>query len=192
MSAHRGLVASVGFAALLALSGCSSVSGGGGPFAGIFGGGAEPVAAEAPVATSFEDFVGSDPTPCPRPEVIQGSAAQRVYRSGRSGSNQDLRYQIAVIDLARECVSTPEGQNRIKLGVQGRVLIGPAGGPGSFTAPVRIRVRTPSTVYEDVARRVAVTVPAGQTLADFTLVEEGLEIPLSVGDNFLIEVGIDG
>ncbi|WP_372421977.1 hypothetical protein [Salinarimonas chemoclinalis] len=192
MSWHRGIATSVGLAALLALAGCSSVSGGGGPFAGIFGGGAEPVSAEAPVATSFQDFVGSDPTPCPRPEVIQGSAAQRVYRSGRSGSNQDLRYQIAVVDLARECVSTPEGRNRIRLGVQGRVLIGPAGGPGSVTAPVRIRVRTPSTVYEDVARRVAVTVPAGQTLADFTLIEEGLEIPLSVGDNFIIEVGIGG
>ncbi|GGK54071.1 hypothetical protein [Salinarimonas ramus] len=191
MSGHRGIAASAGLAALLALSGCSSVSGGGGPFSGLFGGGApEPV--ESAQATTFEDFVGSDPVACPAPEVIQGAPAFRAYRGGRAGSNQDLRYQISIFDLARECVATPEGQNRIKLGVQGRVLIGPAGAPGSFTAPVRIRVRTTSTVYEDVSRRVSVTVPAGQTIGDFVLVEEGLEVPLSIGDNFIIEAGIEG
>ena len=190
MSAHRGFATGAALAALLALSACSSVSGGGGPLAGIFGGGAaEPQPGEA---TSFEAFVGAEVAPCPRPEVIQGNAAERVYRGGRTGSNQDLRYQIGVVDLARECAVTPDGQNAIKVGVRGRVLIGPAGGPGTFTAPVRIVVRTTSTVFEDRSRRVAVTVPAGQTQADFTLVEENLRLPLAVGDNFLIEVGIDG
>lgn len=189
MSAHRGFATGAALAALLALSACSSVSGGGGPLAGIFGGASEPQAEET---TSFTDFVGADVAPCPRPEVIQGNAAERVYRGGRSGSNQDLRYQIGVIDLARECAITPEGQNLVKVGVRGRVLIGPAGGPGTFTAPVRIVVRTPSTVFEDRSRRVSVTIPQGRTQADFTLVEENLRVPLSAGDNFLIEVGIDG
>lgn len=187
MSAHRGLAASAGLAALLALAGCSSVGGGGGPLGGLLGGADRPAAEPA---QDFADFVGADPTPCPRPEVIQGSAAERAYRGGRSGSNQDLRYQISIVDLARECAATPDGQNRIRLGVRGRVLIGPAGAPGGVTAPVRIRVRTPSTVYEDVGRSVAVSVPAGETAADFVLVEEDLEIPLSVGDNFIIEAGI--
>lgn len=190
MSAHRVFAASAGFAALLALSACSAVPGGGdGPLAGIFGGSSEPVEGEA---TSFEEFVGADIVPCPRPEVIQGRAATRVYRGGRTGSNQDLRYQIAIVDLARECAATPDGQNRIRIGVQGRALIGPAGSPGTFTAPLRIVVRTPSTVYDQRSRPVSVSIPQGQTLADFTIVEEGLQIPLSVGDNFLIEVGIDG
>lgn len=189
MSAHRGFATGAALAAFLALSACSSVSGGGGPLAGIFGGAAAPEPSEA---TSFEAFVGADIAPCPRPEVIQGNAAERVYRGGRSGSNQDLRYQIGIVDLARECALTPEGQNVIKVGVRGRVLVGPAGAPGAFTAPVRIVVRTTSTVFEDRRRRVSVTIPQGQTQADFTLVEENLRVPLSAGDNFLIEVGIDG
>lgn len=190
MSAHRVFAASAGFAALLSLSACSAVPGGGdGPLSGIFGGASAPVEGEA---TSFEEFVGADIVSCPRPEVIQGRAAVRVYRGGRSGSNQDLRHQISIVDIARECVATPDGQNRIKVGVRGRALIGPAGAPGTFTAPVRIVVRTPSTVYDQRSPRVSVTIPQGQTLADFTLVEEGLEIPVSVGENFLIEVGIDG
>lgn len=189
MSAHRGFATGAALAALLALSACSSVSGGGGPLAGIFGGASEPQPGEA---TSFEDFVGAEIAACPRPEVIQGNAAERVYRGGRTGSNRDLRYQIGVVDLARECALTPDGQNVVKVGVRGRVLIGPAGGPGTFTAPVRIVVRTPSTVFEDRSRRVSVTVPQGGTQADFTLVEENLRVPASVGDNFIIEVGIDG
>lgn len=190
MFAQRLFSVATGVAALALVSACSPVSGGGGAFGGLFGSGAgEPQPAEA---TSFADFVGSDPAPCPRPEVIQGSAAQRYYRGGRQGTNRDLRYQISVVDIARECVASPDGQNTIRVGVRGRVLIGPAGAPGSFTAPVRIVVRTPSTGYENRSRRVAVTVPAGQTIADFTLVEDNLRIPLTVGDNFLIEVGIDG
>lgn len=189
VSAQRVLGVGFGLCALAAVGACSPVSGGGGPLSGLFGGAAEET---PPPATSFEDFVGADPAPCPRPEVVQGSAAQRVYRTGRQGTNQDLRYQIGIVDLARECEKVDLEQNSIDLGIRGRVLIGPAGGPGTFTAPLRIIVRTSSTTYENRTRRVTVTVPAGQTQADFTLVEENLRIPLSVGDNFLIEVGIDG
>lgn len=191
MSAHRLTGAGVALAALLSISACSPVSGGGGPFSGLFGGGAAATSEAEPAgAASFEAFVGADYVACPRAEVIQGGAAQRVYRGGRSGSNRDLRYQIAINDVARECAATPDGQNRIRVGVQGRVLIGPAGGPGTFTAPVRVVVRTPSQVYENRTQRVSVTIPAGQTLADFVIVEENLQIPASIGDNFIIEVGV--
>lgn len=188
MSAQRILGPGLGLLCILALSGCGTTAGGdggGNPLANIFAYGGTTV------PPSLPDIALED-APCPRVEVIQGRAATRAYAGGRTGSNQALRHQISVVDVSRECVALPDGTNQIRVGVLGRVLIGPQGGAGRYEAPLRIVVRTPSRTFENRVRRVSATVASGQTQADFVHVEEDLRLPLSVGSNFLIEVGIDG
>lgn len=128
---------------------------------------------------------------CPSVDVVEGGAAVRAYSGGQTGSPDGLRHQISLGNLARECNVADDGSIRVKVGVEGRVLVGPAGSAGGrFDAPVSVIVRSGSRVFATRARRVAVSVPTGQTQASFTMVEDGIVVPAEVGENFEIIVGL--
>ena len=131
---------------------------------------------------------------CPEVVVLEGTAASQTY-SGTPPSSANLRYQYVLDDTAREC--TLEGdQLAIKIGVAGKVLLGPAGSPGSFSVPVRMAVLREHDNQPLVSKlfRAAVTVAAGETRADFTIVSEPLRVPFiqnHAEDDYTIRVGID-
>ena len=131
---------------------------------------------------------------CPEVVVLEGTAASQTY-AGTPPSSANLRYQYALDDTAREC--TLEGdQLAIKIGVAGKVLLGPAGSPGGFSVPVRMAVLREHDNQPIVSKlyRAAVTVAAGETRADFTVVSEPLRVPFIQGhaeDDYTIRVGID-
>ena len=131
---------------------------------------------------------------CPEVVVLEGTTASQAY-AGTPPSSANLRYQYALDDTAREC--TLEGdQLAIKIGVAGKVLLGPAGSPGSFSVPVRMAVLREHDNQPIVSNlyRAAVTVAAGETRADFTIVSEPLRVPFikdHAEDDYTIKVGID-
>jgi hypothetical protein len=131
---------------------------------------------------------------CPVVVVLEGAAASRAY-AGTPPSSANLRYQYALDDTAREC--TLEGdQLAIKIGVAGKVLLGPAGSPGGFSVPVRMAVLRERDNQPIVSKlyHAAVTVAAGETRADFTIVSEPLRVPFiqdHAEDDYTIKVGID-
>jgi hypothetical protein len=131
---------------------------------------------------------------CPEVVVLEGTAASQTY-AGTPPSSANLRYQYALDDTAREC--TLEGdQLAIKIGIAGKVLLGPAGSPGSFSVPVRMAVLREHDNQPIVSKlyRAAVTVAAGETRADFTIVSEPLQVPFiqdHAEDDYTIRVGID-
>jgi hypothetical protein len=131
---------------------------------------------------------------CPQVIVLEGTAASQAY-SGTPASSANLRYQSALDDTAREC--TLEGEQlAIKIGVAGKVLLGPAGSPGSFSVPVRMAVLRERDNQPIVSKlyRAAVTVAAGETRGDFTIVSEPLRVPFiqdHAEDDYTIKVGID-
>jgi len=131
---------------------------------------------------------------CPEVVVLEGTAASQTY-AGTPPSSANLRYQYALDDTAREC--TLEGdQLAIKIGVAGKVLLGPAGSPSSFSVPVRMAVLREHDNQPIVSKlyRAAVTVAAGETRADFTVVSEPLRVPFiqdHAEDDYTIRVGID-
>jgi hypothetical protein len=131
---------------------------------------------------------------CPEVVVLEGTAASQTY-AGTPPSSANLRYQYALDDTAREC--TLEGdQLAIKIGIAGKVLLGPAGSPGSFSVPVRMAVLREHDNQPIVSKlyRAAVTVAAGETRADFTVVSEPLRVPFiqdHAEDDYTIRVGID-
>ncbi len=94
-----------------------------------------------------------------------------------------MRYQISINDVARECVATGKGGGyRLKVGVQGRVLLGQAGSAGAYGATLSTTVTQGGKVVAKRASRVGASIPAGQTGADFTHVEDGIVVPPGSGD----------
>ena len=51
----------------------------------------------------------------------------------------DLRYQVTIVRTAREC-QVNSGIMTMKVGIEGRVITGPAGGPGTIDLPLRLAV----------------------------------------------------
>jgi hypothetical protein len=131
---------------------------------------------------------------CPEVLVLEGTTASQAY-AGTPPSSTNLRYQYSLTDTAREC--TLEGdQLAIKIGVAGKVLLGPAGSPGNFNVPVRMAVLREHDNQPIVSKlyRATVTVAATETQADFTIVSEPLGVPFvqdHAENDYTIKVGID-
>src|ERR1700710_1383235 len=70
------------------------------------------------------------PVACPTIEVQDGTASVRVFAGEET--NDHVRYAFAMGDIARDC-SKSGNQITLRVGAEGRVLLGPAGSPGAFT-----------------------------------------------------------
>ena len=169
---------------LAALAGCGA-PGEGGPGIGTMlavAGTTVPPAAKAQI----EDVH------CPQVGIAEGGSTIRSYAGGRVGDAAGLRSQISISELARECVGQPDGSTLVRVGVEGRALLGTGGAAGRYDVPVRIVVKSGSRVIATRVRRTAVAIPAGQTQAGFAVVEEGIAVPAADASSFEIEVALAG
>jgi hypothetical protein len=116
---------------------------------------------------------------CPEVIVADGGAAIRA-QAGQDSSG--LRYQISITNVARECTPTGNGGFRLKIGVEGRVLLGPAGSPGSYGATLSTTVTRGTATVARRGSRVGGTIPSGQSGVDFSHVEDGIVVPAGKGD----------
>ncbi len=114
---------------------------------------------------------------CPQILVLEGNAAHRVY-AGSEQTNETVRYQFSIDDVARECALQSD-KLAIKVGVQGKVLLGPAGSPGSFNVPVKISIIQESNDEPIVAKsyRASATIPNGHTETAYTIISDLLTVP---------------
>ena len=131
---------------------------------------------------------------CPIVDVRQGASTLTVPPG--SADAFSLRYQGTLGQLARECF-TSNGTMRIKVGIEGRVLVGPAGGPGQVEVPLRYAVvkegPEPKTVVSKFSR-VSVTIPDGQQNVVFTHVDNDIAFPIPPDgdtDSYVVYVGFD-
>jgi hypothetical protein len=146
-----------------------------------------PVSAVGPAAQPVEDRIAT----CPPVTISDSGAAIRSY-GGQVGDSQALRNQISINDVARECIgNNADGSFTLKLGVQGRVLIGPAGSPGTYQANLRMVVKRSDKVIASRVARVGATIAAGQSGADFVHVEDNIAVPGGPKDPD-IEVSLEG
>src|SRR5262249_842156 len=75
----------------------------------------------------------------PGAETPQGASTVQQSGADNGSAALSLRYQANFIRFAREC-ALRSGNVVMKVGVEGRVILGPAGGPGPITLPVRLAV----------------------------------------------------
>ena len=105
---------------------------------------------------------------------------------GSDPSALALRYQVTIGRTARECLVRGDALT-IRIGMEGRIILGPAGGPGQLEVPIRYAVVLegiePKTITTKL-HRVPVVVPPGQGNLAFSHVEEDLTVPLPPARNW--------
>lgn len=189
------------FAAVLsvALSGCGSTSN------NLFSSSSLDIFRSSSKATSGDAGTGSDggisPTDieCPNVEVRTGAATLMIGSKPNDAepSAVDLRYQGTIIRTAREC-QVNAGVMTMKIGVEGRVITGPAGGPGAVDVPLRIAVVhegvNPKTIISKFSRE-SVTVSNAVDRVTFTHIDPDVTFPLPVPladiDSYVVYIGFD-
>ena len=133
---------------------------------------------------------------CPGVEIRQGASTFQQSGPDNGSVALSLRYQANFIRFAREC-TVRAGNVQMKVGVEGRVILGPAGTPGPLTLPVRLAVvkegLEPQTIWTKFYM-VPVVLPSGQPNVLFTHVEEAMSFPKPPGDDldkYVVYVGFD-
>jgi hypothetical protein len=144
------------------------------------------------VATAPQQSQSSD-IDCPAVTVRSGAAAWQIS-AGPGATN--VRYQGSLGQLARECAVLGETIT-MRVGVEGRILVGPKGGPGNVNVPLRIALvaegPTPRPIWSKFYS-VPVSVPPNASQAIFSQVEDDLTFPLPANkrmDNYVVYVGFD-
>jgi hypothetical protein len=179
----------------IALSGCGSTS-------DIFKSSALDVFSSSSKATSDDAKTGEPADTdvgCPDVQVRTGAATLMIGSKPGEGepSALDLRYQGSILRTAREC-HVNAGVMTMKVGVEGRIVTGPAGGPGEINVPLRLAVvqegPNPKTITSKFALE-PVTIAAAVDRITFTHIEPELSFPLpqplGLIDSYTVYVGFD-
>ena len=175
----------------LLLSACS--------MGGMFGGGSAPsadtqqlqnatatpaqIAAESPALPAIA-------TQCPPIKVRPGAEAVFYYGKGKVGNPSDLQYQAVIDKQSRNCVVS-NGLITVKMGVVGRLMLGPSGTQQSVDLPLRFVVERGEAPLFSQLYQLPVTVTPPAQASDFVKVVENVQIPYVAGDDITIWVGFD-
>ncbi|MGB7101434.1 MAG: hypothetical protein WBD95_22035 [Xanthobacteraceae bacterium] len=183
------------------IAGACSSNGSGGPGAPPVGGGGTSSLFNVFAGSSAkgaQTVAGAQPdVSCPPVEVRQGASTLTIGSNGNQ-SAMAVKYQGEFTREARDC-AVVSGNIVMRIGVQGRVILGPAGGPGQVEVPLRIAVvqETPGGARPITTKfiRIPVTVTSNDSNPVFTHVEEGMTFPVptptSSLDDYIAYVGFD-
>ncbi|WP_291849931.1 hypothetical protein [Bradyrhizobium sp.] len=160
-------------------------------FKSLFGGKSEEPAATAPAAPQADT---GDLT-CPPVTVRAGASTYAVALPGKQPVGNDLRFQATISRTAREC-TVNGGVITARIGIQGRVIAGPAGAPSAVQVPIRVAVVQGGVSEKTIATKAyQTTVTMTETGSEpFTLVAEDLQYPAppgAVGDSYIFYIGFD-
>jgi hypothetical protein len=133
---------------------------------------------------------------CPYIQIREGASTLTISTGG-DNSAMSLKYQATFVRAARQCALVA-GQMVMKVGVEGRIILGPQGGPGEVNVPLRIAVvdEKPSSIKTIVTKLIII--PVAVRSADdnptFAHVEDNLSFPLpssSELENYIVYIGFD-
>jgi hypothetical protein len=177
----------------LVLAGCGSSN--------LFSGSSLDLFNTSSKAAASSSEAGNNPADieCPAVNVRTGAATLMISSKPGEGeaSALDLRYQATIIRTAREC-RVNSGIMTMKVGIEGRVITGPAGGAGTVSVPLRLAVVqegvNPKTILSKFAS-VQVDVASAVDRVPFTLIDPDITFPLpqpiSNIDAYVVYVGFD-
>jgi hypothetical protein len=188
-------------AASVLLSGCGGGS--------MFGGSTSSSDPSPSLGDRFGQLFGSKsqavgeraPTPadnelsCPPVNIRAGASTFAVGLPGQPASGNDLRYQATITRTARDCTQNG-GDIVARIGIQGRVIAGPAGNPPTVEVPLRVAVVQGGVQEKTIATKVYRTTVAMDASGSvpFSLVAEDMVYPVppgAVGDSYIFYIGFD-
>jgi hypothetical protein len=142
---------------------------------------------EAPVADGTE-------LDCPVVKIRAGASTYAVAVPGKQPVGSDLRYQATITRTARDCTRSG-GQITARIGIEGRVISGPAGSPATVEIPLRVAVVQAGVQERTIATKVyRTTVSMSETNVPFSLVGEDLVYsspPGASSDYYIFYIGFD-
>lgn len=163
-------------------------------FKNLFGGKsdepAQPKPAPAPGQPAADDDVD-----CPQVTVRAGASTYGVGATGKPAVGNDVRFQASITKMARECIRNGS-EITARIGIQGRVIAGPAGAPSTVEVPLRVAVvqgGVGEKVIASKAYRTTVEMSEGGSVP-FTFVAEDLSYPIpsaALADSYVFYVGFD-
>ena len=185
--ARFGRLAGVGAFALL-ISACS--------MGNMFGGGSSSAqlqnasATQAEIAQASTNALPAIATECPPIKVRAGGEAIFQYASGKVGNPKDLNYQAVIEKQSRNCVVS-NGKITVKMGVVGRLLLGPAGNISSVDVPLRFAIERDGVALFSEKYDIPVAITPPNQSEELVKVVENVEIPYIGGEQITIWVGFD-
>jgi hypothetical protein len=133
---------------------------------------------------------------CPTVDIRAGAATLAVATKTQQATANDVRYQLTFTEVARQCALSGN-VIRMRVGVQGRAIAGPAGAPSQFDVPLRYAVVRegvePKTIVTKF-RRIPTVMPPGAGNVVFTDIEEDLSFPMPSLDElqaYVVYIGFD-
>jgi hypothetical protein len=160
-------------------------------FKSLFGGKSDAPAEGAPP-------IATEPQPdmtCPPVSIRAGASTYAMAAPGKQPIGNDLRFQATITKTARDCTQNG-GEITARIGIQGRVIAGPAGAPSTVEIPLRVAVVQGGVQEKTIATKVyrtSVTMTEAGS-EPFSLVAEELVYPApsgAVGDSYIFYIGFD-
>ncbi|RQH11217.1 hypothetical protein [Bradyrhizobium sp. RP6] len=162
-------------------------------FKSLFGGKSDEPAEPKPAPTPGQP--ADDDLDCPQVTVRAGASTYAVGAGGKPAVGNEIRFQASITKMARECSRSSAGITA-RIGIQGRVIAGPAGAPASVEVPLRIAVvqgGVGEKVIASKAYRTTVEMTEGGSVP-FTFVAEDMTYPVpapAAADSYIFYVGFD-
>ena len=129
-------------------------------------------------------------TECPPIKVRDGGESIFAYANNRIGDARALQFQAVIDGQSRNCIVS-NGLITVKMGVVGRLVLGPSSSQNSMTLPLRFAVeRDEITVFSQVYNIPMTVTPPSQS-EEFVKVVENVAIPYLGGEDIVIWVGFD-
>ena len=133
---------------------------------------------------------------CPGVAIREGASTLQVgVKPGPVTDNNEVRYQGTISRNARDCTLFG-GQVNARVGIQGRIIVGPAGAPPAVDVPIRVAVVQEGVQPKTIATKLYRTTVdlAGQDNVSFSFVAEDMAFPAPPPEavaSYVIYIGFD-
>jgi len=132
---------------------------------------------------------------CPVVKIRAGASTYAVAPPGKQPVASELRYQATITRTARDCTRS-SGQIVARIGIQGRVIAGPAGAPATVEIPLRVAVVQAGVHERVIATKVYRTTVSmtEDTSVPFSVVGEDLAYSMPPGatsESYVFYIGFD-
>jgi hypothetical protein len=180
----------IAFSALLAGCSSSSILGGGEANNESAKNALANVAVNETSLNSASNALPAIATECPPIKVRLGGEALFLYANNKIGDVRNLKYQAVIDKQSRNCVVS-NGLITVKMGVVGRVLLGPKGAQQNYNLPIRFVVERDDVAVFSQKYDIPVNVTPPSQTEEFVKVVENVAIPYLGGEDIIIWVGFD-